>query len=342
MQLRQALQTVLAGTTLTRAEAEDTFANALCEDIDPILFGGLLTALAQRGETASEIAGAAAALRGKVLRFEHDYPDAIDTCGTGGDGLGTFNLSTASAIVAAAAGARVVKHGNRSVSSKCGSADLLEAAGVELELAPAGARAVLDEVGITFLFAPLYHPAMRFAAPVRKALGVRTVFNFLGPICNPGFVRRQLLGVGDGSRVDDFTDVLRELGHERSLVVHGAGGADELTLEGENRFGLVGEGLPAGALDAAGLGLERAPVSALAGGEAGDNLALLGQVLAGEAGALRDATLLNAGAALFIAGVTDDVAGGVARAGEAIDSGAARDKLAAWSAATRAHKGLRS
>ena len=228
--LQEAFRSLMAGASFSREESREVFASALDADTDPVLFGGFLAALAQRGETAEEIAGAADALRAAVLPFEHDCPDAIDTCGTGGDGLGTFNFSTAGAVVAAACGARVIKHGNRSVSSRCGSADLLEAAGVPLDLEPDAARAVLEEVGITFLFAPRYHPAMRFAGGVRRSLGVRTVFNFLGPLCNPGHVRRQLLGISDGARLDDFARVLTALGHERALVVHGAGGADELTL----------------------------------------------------------------------------------------------------------------
>ena len=334
MQLRDALRATLLGETLDRDQARSVFAGALAEDTDPVLFGGLLTALAVRGETPDEIAGAAQALRAAVVPFEHSCEDAIDTCGTGGDGLGTFNLSTASAIVAAAAGARVVKHGNRSVSSACGSADLLEAAGVELELEPAAARTVLERVGITFLFAPRYHPAMRFAAPVRRSLGVRTLFNFLGPLCNPGGVRRQLLGISDGSRVDDFVTALEGLGCERGYVVHGAGGADELTLAGDNRCAPVGDA-PALEFSASALGLEPAPVEDLAGGDAAANLALLVRVLGGEAGALRDAVALNAAAALVVAGSAPDAAEGLARSTEALDSGAATAKLADWISVSR-------
>ena len=330
MNLHEALVTVLNGEKLTGHQARAVFSGALSEETDPILFGGLLTALAGRGETAEEIAGAADALRDAAVPFEHPFPEAVDTCGTGGDGLGMFNVSTASAIVAAAAGARVVKHGNRSVSSSCGSADLLEAAGVALEISPEGARAVLEEVGITFLFAPRYHPAMRFAAPVRKSLGVRTVFNFLGPLCNPGRVRRQLLGVSDPARIGDFASALTELGAERAMVVHGAGGADELTLAGENHVSAIG--VSGGArFDARSLGLEEAGVEALAGGDAARNLELLGELLDGELqGPLRDAVRLNAAAALFVAGVAGDPADGLARATEALDSGAARRTLGNW------------
>lgn len=329
MDLREALRSTLDGHSLDRSQTREVLGSALAEGTDPVLFGGLLVALASRGETAEQIAGGAEALRGAAVPFEHDHPAAIDTCGTGGDGLGMFNVSTASAIVCAAAGATVIKHGNRSVSSSCGSADLLEQAGVALELDPVAARAVLDEVGITFLFAPRYHPAMRFAGPVRAALGVRTLFNFLGPLCNPGGVRRQLLGVSDPSRVPDFAEALGALGCERGYVVHGAGGADELTLEGENASAAIGAA-PALALDAASAGLSPAPVSALAGGDAQTNLTLLMALLEGEQGALHDAVALNAGAALVVADVAGDLAEGATRAAEVLASGAARSKLAAW------------
>ncbi len=329
MDLREALRSTLAGHSLDRDQTREVLGAALVEGTDPVLLGGLLVALASRGETADQIAGGAEALREAAVPFEHDHPGAIDTCGTGGDGLGMFNVSTASAIVAAAAGATVVKHGNRSVSSSCGSADLLECAGVCLELDPEAARTVLDEVGITFLFAPRYHPAMRFAGPVRAALGVRTLFNFLGPLCNPGRVRRQLLGVSDPSRVQDFAQALGALGCERGYVVHGAGGADELTLEGQNISAPIGTA-PLQDLDASAAGVVPAPVSALAGGEAEENLALLSGLLDGTRGALHDAVVLNAGAALVVADVAADLAEGAAQAAEALASGAAREKLKAW------------
>ena len=332
MRIVDALRGVAKGGTLTREETRATFGAALSEAPDPAVFGGLLAALAQRGETPDEIAGAADALRDEMVPFEHDYPDEIDTCGTGGDGLHTFNVSTAAAIVAAAGGAHVIKHGNRSLSSKCGSADLLEACGVPLELEPGAARAVLDEVGITFLFAPRYHPAMRFAGPFRKALGIRTVFNYLGPLCNPGQVRRQLLGINDVRRLDDFAAVLEASKSKRAYVVHGSGGADELTLAGKNNVRSVG-GAPFGFEDPQALGLSLYDNRDLKGGDASVNKAMLDQLLAGEQGAVRDSVLLNASAALVVAGLTDEPGEGLERAREAIDSGAARAKLEAWIAA---------
>ncbi len=329
MKPAEALRSVLAGETLAREQARAVFSITLTGESDPIALAGLLVALASRGETAEEITGAAEALRAVAIPFEHACSDAIDTCGTGGDNLGAFNLSTAAAIVAAAAGARVIKHGNRSLSSRCGSADLLEAAGVPLELTPAQARRVFEEEGIVFLFAPAWHPAMRHAAPVRRALGVRTIFNFLGPLCNPGAVRRQLLGVSDAARVADFGHALTSMGHQRAYVVHGGGGADELTLENGNHVAPVGSA-PVQSFDALALGLERAPVSVLAGGDARANLLLLGRVLAAESGPLLDAVVLNSAAAIVVAGLCEGAEEGVARAREALASGGARAKLASW------------
>jgi anthranilate phosphoribosyltransferase len=334
MNPRDALAAVVAGETLDRVEARALFASALNEEADPIVVGGLLSAMALRGETVGEITGAAEALQSAMIPFEHDEPEAIDTAGTGGDGLGTFNLSTAAALVAAAAGAKVVKHGNRSISSRCGSADLLEAAGVHLELSPSAAAEVLDELGITFLFAPAYHPAMRFAAPVRKALGVRTIFNFLGPLCNPGRVRRQLLGVSVRERVADFAAVLGELGHDRALVVHGGDGADELTLAPGAEVAAVGE-VPVGGLDPAALGMSPGPPDGLAGGDAADNLGSLRRVLGGEQGPLRDGVCLNTAAALMVAGAASTAVEGVEMARAVIDGGAAAAKLEAWARASQ-------
>lgn len=333
MNFRQALERVQSGGALSRAEARATFGDAFREGADVEALGDLLQALAERGERVEEIAGAAEALRDAMLPFEHNAPDAVDTCGTGGDKLGSFNLSTASALVAAAAGAKVIKHGNRSVSSKCGSADLLEAAGVRLELTPEQAQQVFAREGIVFLFAPAFHPAMRFVAPVRAKLGIRTIFNFLGPICNPGGVKRHLLGVSDAARVPDFAGVLRELGFERAYVVHGAGGADELTLAGPNQVEVVGQA-PQACLDAEALGLEVAGVEALEGGDAATNLQILRDLLDGKTGPICDAVVLNAAAALLAAGLTDDAADAVARAQEALRSGAAREKMGSWTATT--------
>ncbi len=341
MKLDEALKAVASGATLQRSEAREVFSATLGGEADPVQLAGLLMALSQRGETSHELLGAVDALRGAMEPFEHDSPDAIDTCGTGGDGLEMFNVSTAAAIVACAAGATVIKHGNRSVSSRCGSADLLEAAGVALELSASGAREVLDATGMTFLFAPSFHPAMRHAAPVRRALGVRTLFNWLGPLCNPGGVRRQLLGVHAPQLVSMFAEVLEELGAVRALVVCGAGSADELTLAGTGTVEVVGfEHAPR--FGAAACGLEEAPLEALRGGDASHNLKLLHQVLAAEGGPLLDAVALNAGAALFVAGRADSAPECVALALEAIESGRAGKKLEQLVQASQRAAGARS
>jgi len=329
MKLGEALKLVHGGGQLSRDEASVVFGVVLAGEADPVQLGGFLIALAKRRESVAEIQGAADAMRAAMTPLEHDFDDAIDTCGTGGSGLDSFNLSTAAGIVAAAAGARVVKHGNRNITSRCGSADLLEAAGIPLELSPTASRKVLEEVGITFLFAPRYHAAMRHAGPVRKSLGVRTIFNLLGPLCNPGGVKRQLLGVSDVTRLEDFAEVLHGLGTRAALVVHGAGGADELTLAGENSFAEVGE-LGVGSLDATELGLEPAAVAALDGGDAPRNLALLNELLGGARGALHDALVLNSAAALVVAGLASTPVAGVELAREILSSGAAREKFSQW------------
>ncbi|MDP6850137.1 MAG: anthranilate phosphoribosyltransferase [Planctomycetota bacterium] len=326
MILRDAADRVALGDTLGREECCHIFGTALCEGADTEALADLLRGLAQRGETVDEIVGAAEALRGAMVPFEHGADKAIDTCGTGGDCLGSFNLSTASALVAAAAGAKVVKHGNRSVSSKCGSADLLEVAGVHLELNPEQAKVVFEEVGMVFLFAPSFHPSMRFVAPVRQELGIRTIFNYLGPLCSPGRVNRQLLGVGVADKLEDYAKVLESLGAQRAYVVHGAGGADELTLAGPNRVIAVGSA-PAPQFDACDLGLSESPVEALEGGDSKVNLKILSELLSGEEGPIRDAILQNTAAALVVGEVAQDGLEGVALAREALDSGRAKSIL---------------
>ncbi|MCL4142099.1 UNVERIFIED_CONTAM: hypothetical protein GTU68_027723 [Idotea baltica] len=329
MNASAALKEVLAGQSLGRSEIRAVFDGLFAGEEDPVALAGLLVALASRGETRDEVIGAAQSMRAAMIPFEHDATDAIDTCGTGGSGLDTFNISTCSAIVAAAAGAPVIKHGNRSASSKCGSADLLEHLGVPLELTPAQAREVLNESGITFLFAPAYHPAMRHAGPVRRSLGVRTVFNLLGPMCNPGGVTRQVVGVFDPARVGDLAHVLQHLGAERALIVHGGEGADEFTLQGTNQVQAVG-GDAGGAWAANDLGLMAHPIVSCSGGDAPANAKLLHDVLSGVAGSARELVLLNSAAALVVSGRATSPLEGVALAREAIDSGAASEKLARW------------
>jgi len=329
VKINDALAVVQAGATLSAQECDEVFDEIFAGAVQPMVLAGFLASLAQRRECASEVLGAVRALRRHMLPFEHDFPGAIDTCGTGGDGLGTFNISTAAALVAAAAGARVIKHGNRAASSASGSADLLEALGITIELEPAAARVVLERVSITYLHAPLYHPAMRHAAPVRRALGIPTLFNLLGPLANPGGVRRQLVGVSDASRLEEVASILASLGHERALVVHGHGGADELTLAGPNRLACVGS-LKNFEAEGSRLGLDEAPVAALAGGDGVHNAALCAKILQGERGPLRDAVLYNAAAALVLAEVAKDATEGLERGAEALDSGAVSTLVEEW------------
>jgi anthranilate phosphoribosyltransferase len=326
--LHQARARVDEGGSLERAEARALVGGLFDDAFDGDALGAWLRALAARGETSDEIAGAADALRARMRVFAHDHAGAIDTCGTGGDGLGSFNVSTAAAIVAAGAGARVVKHGNRSQSSRCGSADLLEAAGIPLDPGPDRARRALDEAGITFLFAPAWHPLVARVGPVRKALGIRTLFNYLGPLCNPGRVRRQILGVPAEARVEPMARALGELGHDRAYVVHGAHGADELVPGEGNRVGRVGA-VPA--WEPADFAFAApARVEDLRGGDARENVRLLTAVLDGERCPLRDAVVLNAAAALVVAGVAASPGEGRQRAQESIDSRAARGTLRRW------------
>jgi anthranilate phosphoribosyltransferase len=288
----------------------------------------LLVALRMKGETPDEIAGAAQALRSRAARVEVSQDRLIDTCGTGGDASHTFNISTTAAFVAAAGGARVAKHGNRAVSSRCGSADVLSALGVEVELPPTAVAACIDECGIGFLFAPRHHAAMRHVAPVRKELGLRTLFNLLGPLANPAGARRQLLGVYSAQLVPVLARTLAELGCDRAFVVHGAGGLDEISTAGttlvcEVRSGTVRQF----ELSPEELGVERMPLDSLRGGDAQQNAEMLRGVLRGENGPRRAATVLNGGAALAAAGVCETIAEGVRLAERAIDSGAALDRL---------------
>ncbi len=328
MDLSQARKRVSDGGSLERAEARALVGGLFDDTFDGDALAQLLRALAARGETSDEIAGAADALRSRMRVFAHDHTGAIDTCGTGGDGIGSFNVSTAAAIVAAGAGARVVKHGNRSQSSQCGSADLLEAAGIPLDPAPDDARRALDEAGITFLFAPAWHPLVARVGPVRKQLGIRTLFNYLGPLCSPGRVHRQILGVPEAARVEPMTRALTDLGHDRAYVVHGPHGADELVPGAGNQLGCVGDVPRWSAED-----LNFAPaarIQELRGGDARQNLRLLAAVLAGEPGPLRDAVVLNAAAALIVADVAATPSEALARAQESIDSMHARETLQRW------------
>jgi anthranilate phosphoribosyltransferase len=331
MDARDALGVVAGGRALTRAEAESAMASVMAGEATPAQLAALLAALAVRGETVDEIAGFAAALRATAVPVGI-ADGAIDTCGTGGDRSHSFNISTVAAIVAAAAGARVAKHGNRAASSECGSADVLEALGVKIDLGPESVAACVDELGVGFMFAPRFHPAMRHAAPVRREIGIRTIFNVLGPLANPAGVTRQLLGVPSAALGERMILVLRELGAERALVVHSADGLDEISPSGPTRTWELYDGaIREGELVPEGAGLERAPRDSVRGGDSATNAAIARAVLSGRAvDGARTAVLLNAGAACYIAGLAPDVRGGVALAATAIASGKAIDTLERW------------
>jgi anthranilate phosphoribosyltransferase len=337
MTLREAIARLTDGRDLSEAEAGACVGAVLSGEATPAQIAGFLVALRMKGETTDELTGAARALRTHAVHLADAPAGAIDTCGTGGDGAATLNVSTAAGLVTAAAGVPVAKHGNRAVSGKVGGADVLEALGVVLELPLEALSRCLRTVGFAFLYAPAFHPALRAAAAVRRELGVRTVFNLLGPLANPAGVRRQVIGVFDRRWLERMAEALARLGTDHAWVVHGAGGLDELSLAGESTIAEVrGERVDVRTVSAADVGLSAAPADALRVDSAADAAARVSAVLAGEPGPARDIVCLNAGAALVVAGVVSDLRAGVARAAAAIDSGEARallGRLAAFTAA---------
>jgi anthranilate phosphoribosyltransferase len=322
------LHSLIAHEDLTVDQAAAAMAEIMAGRATPAATAGLLIALAMKGERPPEIVGFATTMRNEALPFDTGGRAAFDTCGTGGDRAGTFNISSASALVLAACGVPVAKHGNRSVSSRCGSADVLEALGVAVAAPPAVAERCLREAGIAFLFAPTFHPSMRHAAPTRRELGVRTAFNLLGPLTNPARPSRQLVGVPRPELTELLARSLLLLGSERAWVVHGADGLDELSLSGHTKVSEVRDGtVQTFYVHPSDFGLKKAPVETLRGGDAQENAGLIRQVLAGAQGPLRDVVLFNAGAALFIAGRSASVQNGIAEAARAIDGGAAARTL---------------
>jgi len=320
---------MLDGHDLGRAETREVMDQIMQGEATPAQIGGFLVALRAKGETPDEIAGCAEAMREHVLPVRPQRDDLVDTAGTGGDGAQTINISTAAALVAAAAGAGVAKHGNRAVSSACGSADVLEALGFELEQPPDRIERSIDELGFGFLFAPSHHPAMRHAASVRKELATRTVFNLLGPLTNPAGARAQVVGVYSPTLVRTIADVLAQLGARRAFVVHGAGGLDELSPVGANLVcEVVGGAVHERELDPeAELGVPRCRVEELRGGTPEENATAIREVFAGAPGGRRSAVLLNAAAAIAAAGHAADLREGLELAHRAIDSGAAAERL---------------
>ena len=325
------IKKVESGSDLSRQEAELAMEEILSGRSDEETIVALLTALRAKGETVAELVGFARAMRhhSTPVFADGSRPDAllVDTCGTGGDSSGTFNISTAAAFVAAGAGVHIAKHGNRSISSKCGSADVLEALGVSLDVPPEPVGAAIHEIGIGFLFAPALHTAMRHAMPARRRLG-RTVFNLLGPLTNPAGARAQVAGVFTNQVVEKVALVLSELDVERAFVVHGAGGLDEISLSGETTVGDVHrDALRIYQVTPEDFGLERAPLEAISGGDAAQNAAHIRAILSGETGPRRNIVVANAAAAIVASGRAADFLEGAQLAAASIDSGEARKKL---------------
>ncbi len=331
----RALDEVASGRDLSEDQAAAVLDEIMAGEVADAQIAGFLIALRTKGETEEELAGLARTMRERAARVEVPGDDLLDTAGTGG-GRSTFNVSTTAAFVAAGAGCRLAKHGNRSATSRSGSADVLEALGARIDLGPAAVARCVEEVGFGFLFAPNHHAATRFVVPVRKELAVRTVFNFLGPLTNPAGAQRQLVGVSDASMLDRMAGALRRLGATRALVVSAEDGLDEMSTSGPTRVVEVEGGeVRSYIVEPGDLGLDAADPAAVTGGTPAENAAVVCRVLAGEPGPARDLVLANAGAALLAAGRVEDLRGGVVRAAEAVDSGAAASVLERFVARTR-------
>lgn len=337
MTVADAIARIVARGVLSETEMTAVCERLIAGDATPAQVGALLVGLRLRGETADELTGAARAIRAHALTIPDVPATTIDTCGTGGDGLATLNVSTGAALVAAAAGVPVAKHGNRAMSGTVGTADVLEALGVAIHLSPLALGACLKSVGFVFLFGPALHPWGRHLGPIRRELGIRTLFNLVGPLANPARVRRQLVGVSDPARVETLAQVLQRLGHERAWVVHGPGGLDELGLDGPSSVAeLAGGRIRTFQVDPRTTGLAPAPPASLRVGSTAEAAARLRAVLAGETGPDRDVVLLNAAAALVVAGMAGDLRDGVQRAAAVVDRGEARallERLVAFTAA---------
>ena len=332
--ISETIDRLLAGDALSAGDTEAAVGLVMRGEADPAQIAGLLVALRAKGETVDELVGAARAMRAHVVAVRPSRDDLVDTAGTGGDGSGTFNISTTAALVAAACGCAVAKHGNRAASSRSGSADMLEALGVPIALSPEQAAEMIDRYGFGYLHAPAHHQAMRHAGPVRRSLGVRTVFNLLGPLTNPAGARRQLIGVYARQWVEPMAHALAQLGCEYGMVVHGQPGIDELSPCGATTMATVRDGaVTLSELDARELGVELCTLADLAGGDPQRNAEISLAVLAGEPGPAADATALNAAATLLVAGRAADLREGLAAAREALRSGAAMATLSALRAA---------
>jgi anthranilate phosphoribosyltransferase len=336
MNISMLLEKLMRRETLSVDEAADAMGAIMSGEATQAQIGALLVGLTMKGERPAEIVGLARTMRANAVQLSKTFDDVFDTCGTGGDRSGTFNISSAAALVAAAGGLRVAKHGNRSVSSQCGSADVYEALGVNVAAAPAVVERSLETVGIAFFFAPTFHPSMRHAAPVRRELAVRTAFNLLGPLTNPAAARRQLVGVPRAELTELIARSLLMLGSERAWVVHGADGIDEMSTTGHTKVSECRNGaVSTFYVHPSDFGLPKAVRADLQGRDAAANAAILRAVIGGEKGPCRDVVLLNAGASLFVGGKAASVREGVERAAQAVDSGAATIKLEAMITASK-------
>lgn len=326
--VQSSISKLIEGHDLDRCEARNVMQTIMEGRATHSQIGALLTALRIKGETVEEITGFAEAMRGSGGRVVTECSQLLDTCGTGGSGIHKFNISTASAIISSSVSVRVAKHGNRSASGRAGSADVLEALGVNIHLTAEQAKRCLDEIGICFLFAQIYHPSMKHAAAPRKELGIRTVFNMLGPLTNPAGADRQLLGIYDLNKTETIAEVLKELGLKRAMVVTSHDGLDEISISAPTRVSeLRGGQIRTYDIHPEDLGLSLHPMQSILGGDAAENAAIIGAVLQGERSPYRDIVLANAGACIYVSGLADSLVEGVNKAADAIDSGVAQAKL---------------
>ncbi len=325
--IREAIDILVSGKSLSMEEGKAVMEEIMTGEATPAQFGAFVTALRLKGETIDEIAGMAQVMRDKALKVDFAGP-VVDTCGTGGDGAGTFNFSTAAAFVAAGAGLTIAKHGNRAMSSQCGSADVLEALGVKIELTAEQVQQCLEQVGMGFMFAPMFHPAMKYAAGPRREIGIRTVFNILGPLTNPARAQYQVLGVADPKLAPKMAESLQRLGSKHALVVHSNDGLDELSLCGPTKvYELANSNIKEYVLNPEDLDLSRCNLNDIRGGSAQENAEVLVQVMNGAKGPIRDMVAFNAAAAVVAGEKASDLKDGLAMAYKAIDSGAAQDKV---------------
>ncbi|MDQ8735446.1 anthranilate phosphoribosyltransferase [Paenibacillus sp. LHD-38] len=327
--MQQALNQLISGASLSREQANAVMSIIMSGEATAVQIAGVVTAMRMKGETKDEITGFAEAMRAHSSHLHTEQEGLLDTCGTGGSGIHKFNISTASSIIAAAAGIRVAKHGNRAMSGKTGSADVLEALGVQITITPEQAAQCLKDIGICFMFAQLYHPSLRHAAIPRRELGIRTIFNMLGPLTNPAGADRQLLGLYDRARTSTVAEVLGELGLKRALVVCSHDGLDEISISAPTQISELLDGkVRTFDITPEELGLTRWPIADVMGGDSEVNAALIRAIFSGEQqGAYRDIVLANAGACIYVGGLADSLRDGVAKAAEVIDSGDAQRKL---------------